>query len=310
MPVHHHDNLIYSPGTQVVALREILAQNGRVLHPRGAVGVVVKSPVDLTHDYRVRFLDGVEESLKPREIAQLAQFKEGQLSGGRGLDEHVDLYQHVIYQCIIGSQAYGLADEASDVDRRGIYLPPAERHWSLAGVPEQIECDQTQEAYWEVQKFLVLALKANPNVLECLYCPLVEKATPLAEELLAMRESFLSKLVFQTYNGYVFSQFKKMHADLRNQGRVKWKHVMHLIRLLMSGIHVLREGHVQVHVGDHREQLLAIKRGEVAWEETEKLRKSLHEEFNQAVQTTKLPDQPDYAKVDAYLIRARRSALK
>ena len=80
--------------------------------------------------------------------------------------------------------------DESDIDRRGIYLPPAELHWSLYGVPEQLENDDTQEAYWELQKFLVLALKANPNVLECLYTPLVEQATPLAEELLDMRSTF------------------------------------------------------------------------------------------------------------------------
>lgn len=309
MTVHHHDHLIYSPGTQVVSLRDVVGQGGQILHPRGAVGVIVKSPVDLTHDYRIRFLDGVEESLKPSEISQLALFKEGQLSAGRGLEQNSDLYQYVIYQCIIGSQAYGLADDQSDIDRRGIFLPPAERHWSLAGVPEQIECDQTQEAYWEVKKFLVLALKANPNVLECLYSPLVEKATPLAEKLLAMRSIFLSKLVFQTYNGYVFSQFKKMQADLRNQGRVKWKHVMHLIRLLMSGIHVLREGEVQVRVEEHRDQLLAIKRGELPWKETEKLRTELHRQFNEAVRNTRLPERPDYENANAFLVTARREAV-
>lgn len=54
-----------------------------------------------------------------------------------------------------------------------------------------------------------------------------------------MRTVFLSKLLFQTFSGYVASQFKKTQTDIRNQGRVKWKHVMHLIRLLMSGTHVL-----------------------------------------------------------------------
>ena len=39
----------------------------------------------------------------------------------------------------------------------------------------------------QAAKQLVLALKANPNVLECLYTPQVEKATPLAEELLGMK---------------------------------------------------------------------------------------------------------------------------
>ena len=136
-------------------------------------------------------------------------------------------------------------------------------HWSLYGVPEQLENEATQECYWELQKFLLLALKANPNVLECLYSPIVEKITPLGQELLQLRESFLSKLVFQTYSGYVASQFKKMQADIRNHGTVKWKHVMHLIRLLMSGITVLKERQVMVEVGEHRERLLAIKRGEV-----------------------------------------------
>lgn len=307
--VHQHANLIYSPGTQVVVLRDVVGQNGRVLHPRGAVGVVIKSPVDLAHDYRIKFLDGVQESLKSSELTQLASFKEDQLSAGRGVDDHADLYQRVIYQCVIGSQAYGLAGEGSDVDRRGIYLPTAEQHWSLTPLPEQLECDQTQEAYWELQKFLVLALKANPNVLECLYSPLVEKLSPLAKELLEMREIFLSRLVYQTYNGYVSSQFKKMQADLRNQGSVKWKHVMHLIRLLMSGIHVLQHRYVQVEVGDHRDLLLAIKKGEMPWEETEKLRRSLHKEFDLAFQQTSLPERPDYARADAFLVKARRAAI-
>ncbi len=307
--VHHHANLIYSPGTQVVTLRDIIGPHGRVSHPRGAVAVVLKSPIDLTHDYRVQFLDGVQESLKPSELAQLALYKEGQLSAGRGLDDHADLYQRVIYQCVIGSQAYGLASEGSDIDRRGIYLPTAEQHWSLSPLPEQLECDQTQEAYWELQKFLILALKANPNVLECLYSPLVEKLTPLARQLLEMREIFLSRLVYQTYNGYVSSQFKKMQADIRNQGSVKWKHVMHLIRLLMSGIHVLKHGTVQVDVADHRELLLAIKRGEMSWDESEKLRRTLHKEFDLAFQRTSLPERPDYQRADAFLIRARRAAI-
>lgn len=39
--------------------------------------------------------------------------------------------------------------------------------------------------------FIRLALKANPNVLECLYSPLVERCTPLPQELIAQREIFL-----------------------------------------------------------------------------------------------------------------------
>jgi predicted nucleotidyltransferase len=183
-------------------------------------------------------------------------------------------------------------------------------HWSLFGVPEQLENDETQEAYWELQKFIVLALKANPNVLECLYSPIVEFATPLAEELLSIRKVFLSKLVFQTYSGYVASQFKKMQTDIRNQGRVKWKHVMHLIRLLISGIDVLREGELVVRVRDQRDQLLAIKQGEWTFAQADSYRKQLQVEFEHAFQQTSLPDRPDYERANCFLIEARRRALQ
>jgi hypothetical protein len=124
-----------------------------------------------------------------------------------------------------------------------------------------------------------------------------------------MRGCFLSRLVYQTYNGYVLSQFKKMQADLRNRGRVKWKHVMHLIRLLLSGIHIMRVGFVPVRLEEHRERLLAIRRGEVPWEEVEDWRKRLHHEFNAASEATSLPERPDYEKANVLLIEARRLAL-
>lgn len=307
--VHQNPNLIFSVGTQVVALTDVRSEGGKVLHPRGAVGIVLKAPMDLLHAYWIRFLDGVEAPLKPSEIMLLAQYKEGEIGDSAITAGRTNLYDRVIYRCVVGSQAYGLAGETSDIDRRGIYLPPADLHWSLFSVPEQLENEQTQEAYWELQKFLVMALKANPNVLECLYSPLVETATPLANELLEMRSAFLSRLVYQTYNGYVASQFKKMQADIRNQGQVKWKHVMHLLRLLLSGIEVLRTGYVPVRVDSHRERLLAIRRGEVPWKETEKWRLDLHRQFDQALGQTQLPERPDYERANDFLVHARRRAL-
>jgi uncharacterized protein len=308
--VHIHANLIFAEGTHVVVTRDVMGQHGRVLHPKGAVGVVIRSPRDLDHSYRVRFPDDVEESLRRDEVVMLAQYQEGDIGDTSVAANQVDLFDHVIYRCVIGSRAYGLEGEASDTDYRGMFLPPAVLHWSLYGVPNQIEKDETQEQYWELQRFLVLALKANPNVLECLYTPLVDKATPLAEELLGMREAFLSRLVYQTYNGYVLSQFKLMQGDLRKQGTVKWKHVMHLLRVLISGISVLRRGFVPVRVDEQRDQLLAIRRGEVRWEGTEKWRISLHGEFDRALAETRLPERPDYKRVNDFLIKARREALR
>jgi predicted nucleotidyltransferase len=177
-------------------------------------------------------------------------------------------------------------------------------------VPEQLENTETEECYWELGKFLTLALKANPNVLECLYTPLVELATPLARELLDMKAAFLSRLVYQTYNGYVMSQFRKLEQDLRNKGAIKWKHAMHLIRLLLSGTTVLREGFVPVRVDQYRDRLLSIRNGHMPWEEINAWRLDLHQRFDDAFANTRLPEQPDYHKADAFLIKARRNMVQ
>jgi uncharacterized protein len=293
--------IILSVGTQVVAQVDIKNSSGEILCLRGAVGEVVQAPVDNLHSYRVRFANRVEAALRRDQLAVLKHF---QLAESEKPD--IDLFQWVIYRCVVGSRAYGLDQDGSDTDRRGIYLPPAERHWSLSGVPEQVENQESQECYWELQKFLTLALKANPNVLECLYTPLVEEATPLAQELLEMRTTFLSQLVYQTYNGYVLSQFKKLDQDLRNRGAIKWKHAMHLIRLLLSGVTVLKDGFVPVRVAEHRDRLLAIRRGEVPWEEVNEWRLSLHKLFDAAYATTKLPERPDYERANVFLLKARR----
>ncbi len=303
-------NLTLPIGTQVVTRVEVMGDAGETVAPRGAVGVIVAAPGEGGDGYRVRFPSGLVATLARQEFGVRSHVQRDGLLGAGTTEENRNLYRYVIYRCVVGSRAYGLDEPGSDVDRRGIYLPPAERHWSLWGVPEQLEDDATQETYWELQKFLTLALKANPNVLECLYTPLVEEATPLAEELLAMRAAFLSRLVYQTYNGYVLSQFRKLEQDLRTRGEIRWKHAMHLIRLLLSGKTILEEGAVPVRVEEHRERLLAVRRGGMAWEEIDAWRLRLHEEFDAAYARTRLPERPDYVAANAFLLRARRSMVR
>jgi len=166
------------------------------------------------------------------------------------------------------------------------------------------------ECYWEIQKFLLLALKANPNILECLYTPLIEHTTELGRELLSIRQCFLSKLVYQTFNGYVLSQFKKLEQDVRSRGEIRWKHAMHLIRLLRVGIGTVRESNVQVRVTTHRDELLSIKAGEWSWGDVNALRLELHSEFETAYSNSPLPERPDYEVANDFLVKARRHAAR
>ena len=85
---------------------------------------------------------------------------------------------------------------------------------------------------------------------------------------------------------------------------------MHLLRLLLTGAATLREGRVPVRVEAHRERLLAVKRGELPWAEVDAWRKELHHDFERALTETKLPERPDYAKANDFLINARRRMVK
>jgi predicted nucleotidyltransferase len=312
---HQPDNIF--AGTQVVSLVEVRGTNNSLVHPRGAVGVVTRTPTGDQDQFLVRFPDGFEASLTREKLDVLKHFKD--CIGAPNSDSartflpagaSFDLESLIIYRCVVGSRAYGLDNDDSDTDRRGIYLAPAELQWSLYGAPEQFEDNSNQSCYWELQKFLTMALKANPNILECLYSPMVEKVTPLGEELLALRDVFLSQMIFQTFNGYAMSQFKKIEQDIRNHGEVKWKHAMHLLRLLLTGAATLRDARVPVRVEAYRERLLVVKRGEMPWDEVDTWRKELHRDFERAVSETRLPERPNYEKANGFLIKARKQQAK
>ena len=301
-------NLIIPVGTQIVSRVEIKNKE-EIVCLQGAVGVIIHAPTDNSHSYKVRLTGDREVILRRHEFSIRKHYQKQGLQNANDMLAELNLYDYVIYRCVVGSRAFGLDNEHSDTDLRGIYLPPANLHWSLYGIPEQLENHDNQECYWELQKFIILALKANPNILECLYTPMVEKTTAIAEELIANKEIFLSRLVYQTYNGYVMSQFKKMERDLRNRGKIKHKHAMHLIRLLLSGITVLKEGFVPVKVEKYRDRLLAIRNGEMPLEEVNKWRLDLHEEFDSSFYNTSLPERPDYEKANQFLIKARHSLV-
>jgi uncharacterized protein len=305
----HEQRLILPIGTHIVIRAPIKDAHGKVQLPRGAVGMITAAPTGDEIRYRIRFPDDTEAMLRRQEFSVRKHVRQEGLQPAEAVANE-DLHQFIIYRCVVGSQAFGLADADSDVDRRGVYLAPATLQWSLTGAPEQLENDVTQETYWELQKFLIMALKANPNVLECLYTPLVEYASPLAQELIGIRSIFLSRFIYQTYNGYVLSQFKKMEQDIRTKGEPRWKHAMHLIRLLLSGITILREGFVLVDVDQYRERLLAIKRNQLPWDEINAWRLQLHRTFDQAYMESKLPDVPNFERANDFLVYARRSMVK
>ncbi|GAB7034407.1 nucleotidyltransferase domain-containing protein [Streptomyces sp. NPDC021749] len=224
--------------------------------------------------------------------------------------DHALVTEHTVYACVMGSRAFGLATESSDTDRRGVYLAPTRLFWGFEKPPTHVEGPREEEFSWELERFCHLALRANPTALECLHSPFVERIDATGRELLSLRAAFLSRQVHRTFTGYATGQLKQLRADLRRHGAPRWKHAMHLLRLLASARDLLRTGVLTLDVGDDRAELLAVRRGEVAWEAVERRMAHLAEEADAAVSGSPLPPEPDRARVADFLFRARRfSAL-
>jgi hypothetical protein len=313
-PDQHSLPPVLPVGTAVVLRSELRAESGASVHPAGAAALVVRSPVEPSHAYTLRFPGGdeceVAGDVASLVLQPLGSFQASSAGGGRSdIDDHA-LRGLIVYRCVIGSRAYGLDRGSSDTDRRGIYLPTARMHWSVFGVPEQLEDPAAQECYWEVGKFIRLGLKANPNVLETLWTPLVEHVDPIVKPLLDEREIFLSKLIFQTFNGYALSQFRKMEQDIRTTGEVKWKHAMHLIRVLLAGVAALRTERLDLRVGDRRDELLAIRDGLVPWNRVDAIRRALHEDFQRAFVASRLPETPNFGRANEILIAIRAEVAR
>lgn len=267
--------------------------------PAGAIGTVVASD---EHALQLAFSGGTALQL-PREASVPLR---------RGVPPATN-EAALLFCTAVGSHAHGLATDASDVDLRGCYAAGPALHFSLDGPPEQLVHDDDQLCFWEFGKFLRLALKANPTVLETLYSPLVCTALPeVSDELFALRDtgSFLSRRASVTFLGYAESQFERMTRARARGGRIKWQHAMHLIRLLEAGTHLLTTGRLELRVEpERRAELLAIKHGKRTWEQVVTLRARLSAAFENAASDSPLPEQPDTDRVNDFLIRTRRKLL-
>jgi predicted nucleotidyltransferase/fructose-specific component phosphotransferase system IIB-like protein len=305
-------------GTQVVlrAGTVLPADSQGLPRKPGYIGEVTQAMEGPQELYTVRFSDGAVFTLPRRQLVVRRTLMTAELD--MLAPDHVNWTDYVFYRVRVGARAYGLDDADTEEDAvRGVYLPPATLHWSLYKPLEQIETQRPaingsapiEEVYWEVEKFVRLGLAANPAVLEALYTPAVVATSDLGRELRALRDVFLSKLIFTTFTGYAMSQFRKM-TRARERGELPPpRHTMHLVRLLLSGIGAARTGDLDVTAPEHATELLAIRTGRMSFEETYSWANALQRQFEAFMATTPLPDLPDYAAANDFLVRVRSQSV-
>jgi hypothetical protein len=131
-----------------------------------------------------------------------------------------NLSKRTIFLTLTGSHAYGLNTPESDVDYRGVAIPPLDYFFGLKKF-EQAEghvdgFDVTAEdtVIYDIRKALNLIADANPNMLELLFVNerSVVATTPYWEMIKENRSLFVSKKVRFTYSGYAMAQLNRIKS--------------------------------------------------------------------------------------------------
>lgn len=216
-----------------------------------------------------------------------------------------------ILKVIVGSRAHGLSKPESDYDYRGVYIQPTNELLKIN--PKIVDTnwhenknEEIDNTSWEIGKFMFLATKCNPTILEVFCAPMIE---PFTDEGVALREQFQrvwnSKGVRDSFVGYGLNQRKKFLDKKDNRPN---KYATAYLRTLIQAYELLTFRVLRVDFTDHAEfeTLWRFKNGQYdvgeviqrCYEWENKVRETY--EHNQDKQT-------DFDQLNAFLLKIRRS---
>jgi predicted nucleotidyltransferase len=171
---------------------------------------------------------------------------------------------------------------------------------------------------YSLRKWLRLALSGNPTVLLLLFSPPESLliCTERGASLRSLAPAIVSRKAGPRFVGYMRTQKERL-IGARGQRRVNrpelleahgfdTKYAMHVARLRLQGIELLSTGRLTLE--SDRSRVMAIRKGDVPLEEAlteiDKIEHQLHE----AVEASPLRAEPDYERVDAFLVDSYRES--
>ncbi len=202
-----------------------------------------------------------------------------------------------------GSRGYGTQHVDSDYDYRGVYVAPTQTFLGLHATAEHHQNGVGGDVtIFEVGKFLRLALKANPNILEILYNPTPLHSDNFGDMIRAERDKMIgARNVRAAYGGFSLGQKKQGE---RHSGKRLQKHRLHSLRVLEAGIVLLETGILPVIVPNADDlRTRCAQPTEVFEQDIEHLLKKLD------TVSTILPEEPSYDAINKLLIRIRLDKL-
>ncbi len=214
-----------------------------------------------------------------------------------------------ILKARVGSHLYGLNTEFSDEDFLGVMVRPTDDILGFFNNEETYVTHEPDCTLHEVKKFMSLAAKGNPTVLELLFVPEYSVATYEGCLLVAHRQMFLSNNVRASFGGYAVQQARKLQ-EREAEGREGFnpavknryaKHARHCFRLMRQGKILMSTGTLSPKL-DNPEEYFAL--GELPSEE---LIAKFEEEFATFDNTPSvLPDEPYWDGLNELLLEIRR----
>jgi len=209
----------------------------------------------------------------------------------------------IILEGVVGSKAYGLDTPESDTDIKGIFMYPIDDMLSLTRGNDTVNRHNPDIEYHEIKKYIRLALKSNPTILELLYLEDYLKLTKEGEMLIDIRDSFLSKDIFNSYGNYALNQAKKLYKLYKSgKEHVRHKkHARHCFKLLHQGGELLKTGSLTVRLDDPD---MFFNIGEMEINDLMKTFSQKYDEFKNI--NTDIQDEPDIQKVNDLLLKIRR----
>ena len=115
----------------------------------------------------------------------------------------------ILFEAVIGSQAYGTATPESDIDKKFVFILPEDDILGM-GYIEQLTLTDDYVGY-EIKRFLELLQTNNPTILELLNVPedCIEISHPAFAPILENKERFITKLCKNSFGGYARQQLYK-----------------------------------------------------------------------------------------------------
>lgn len=117
-----------------------------------------------------------------------------------------------------GSHAYGTSMPTSDLDIKGIAIPPVEYFLGYANRFEQVLSSTPIDlCIYDIRKFMSLAADCNPSIIEVLWTDESDVifCTWAGQELRKHRHAFLSQKAKHTFSGYATSQLRRIKTHRR-----------------------------------------------------------------------------------------------